>query len=208
MRLAPPTIYKDGNDSDENANHSNDHKPHGYVGRETNCHKYNHTGKTDEACGNASSDNLVNLICWISWASLIFIKIHLFAHFAKNHHGKKYKQWGEYDEIEQAIDCIIHELIQLSARPLSVVSRLLTSILFWATLAVQVAKGLVGIGVLLIYRCSQAAPNGVAFFMVGRMGPRERAVPVSGNANPVRPATRDWRFCGWFIQLTYRRATI
>ena len=85
---------------------------------------------------------------------------------------------------------------------------ILTHSLNYGNLRVQVEKGLVGIGVLLDTRRSKAALFSAAFSMVGRSGPRKRAVPCSGNANPVRPATSDWRHCGWVFEPTTRRAAI
>lgn len=72
--------------------------------------------------------------------------------------------------------------------------------------SVQAAHRSVGIGVLFDRRRSKAALFSAAFSMVGRSGPRKRAVPSSGNANPVRPATSDWRHCGRVLEPTRRRA--
>lgn len=59
-------------------------------------------------------------------------------------------------------------------------------------------KSRVGIGILSNTRRSITAPFSRGFsVMVGRCGPRKRAVPCSGNANPMRPTARDWHLCGW-----------
>lgn len=67
----------------------------------------------------------------------------------------------------------------------------------------HVEKGRVGIGVPSVCWRSQAAPKFAAFSMVGCSGELQSSpFPASGNANPVRPTTRNWRFCGR-VQKTY-----
>lgn len=66
----------------------------------------------------------------------------------------------------------------------------LTSIRPYGLIVVHIEKGCARISTLSIARRSQAAPSFAAFSMVGRSGPRKRAVPSNGSANPVRLATR------------------
>ena len=82
-------------------------------------------------------------------------------------------------------------------RPTNLIEEKLTSARRSGKLFVQTPHVSVGIGVLNSCRRSKAAPNMRGFFHGRASGATERwAVPTSGNANPIRPATRDWRHGG------------
>jgi hypothetical protein len=78
------------------------------------------------------------------------------------------------------------------------------------SLAPHVRNGRVGIGIPSVKGASKAAPFWyAAFSMVGRSGassdaPKTRTPCDSGNANPVRPATRDWHLRGRFVATVTR----
>ena len=73
----------------------------------------------------------------------------------------------------------------------------LTQIPNCAIFALHGKKSRVGFHTPSNTRRSITAPFLRGFSMVGRSGPRKRAVPCSGSVNPVRPTARASHLCGW-----------